>query len=147
MDPSKKPDPYALDASQPGAAPGGEAPAGPGGAASRITTEVKGNVHIVTFSQNDVLDAFEIEELGNEIKRYVEGIDTPRVVINLAPVAHLSSAALGMLISTKTSCDARGGGVCLANVRDDLKQIFRLTNLHKLLRIHESTDAAVQSLA
>ncbi|UCD75026.1 MAG: STAS domain-containing protein [Phycisphaerales bacterium] len=101
---------------------------------------------MITLAPSEMLDAHYIEKLGDEIYHHVKTIEAPRLVIDLENVRHMSSAALGMLIALKKVTDRQGGRICLANVRDDLVQVFKLTKLHKVLKIHGSIDKAVKSL-
>jgi anti-sigma B factor antagonist len=145
MKPSKNPDPYALDAA--GMANDAETTAKPASSAAsdKFSTMVRDNVHIVTLTNENVLDAFEIESLGAALRAYVESSDTANLVIDLSKVEHLSSAALGMLVTLKSTAESGGGSLRLANVRHDLKKIFKLTKLDKVLKIHDDVESAVRS--
>ena len=103
-------------------------------------------VRVVRFSRADVVDGAYIERLGGDLATYLAQIETPNVVIDLENVTHLSSAALGMLVKVGVSVSHRDGGLRLANVSDDLTKIFKMTKLHKVLRIHESVEEAVESM-
>ena len=146
MTETRKPDPYAVDQSAAKAsAPG--APAAGSAEPSLFSSRVQDGIHVITFEQSNVLDAYEIERLGDGIYHHVKTFDSPKVVVDLGNVQHLSSAALGMLIALrKVVVDKKSGGLCIANVNKDLQEIFKMTNLDKLLKIHGSTEKAVQSL-
>jgi len=62
-------------------------------------------------------------------------------------VDHLSSAALGALITIHNKLKARGGVLKLANIDPQIYEVFVITKLNKLFEIHESLDAAVESFA
>ena len=124
-------------------------PEQPAGAAQTHTfaSHVQEGVHVITFSRPDVLDAEYIEQLGDDIYRHLKTVDAPRVVIDLHGARQLSSAALGMFIALKKVIEKRGGRICIANVHRELLEVFKITELHKLLAIHDSTDEAVRNLA
>ena len=61
-------------------------------------------------------------------------------------VQYLSSAALGMLLTLRTAIDSNGGALRLANVKDDIQMVFKITKLDKLITIKENTIAAIASL-
>lgn len=147
MDPSKNTDPYAVERgagkSTKASIPSTDRAAG--AVSAKFETTVQDGVHVIRLSSGEVLDAFEIETLGQEIQAYLHAADSPRAVIDLTNVRLLSSAALGMLLSLKSQAQAKGGGLCLAHVRDELKQVFKLTKLNKVLKIHKDLDAAVRS--
>jgi anti-sigma B factor antagonist len=154
----KKPDPYALDggearpnAAKEGAGPDVEPEAAPVDAPSAsghrlFTSDVVTGVHLIRPSDARLLDAQHIERLGDEIYHLLKPVDAPRVVIDLDAVEHMSSAALGMLVALRTVVEKRGGKVCLAHVRPELQQVFKITKLHKILKIHDDSAKAVASL-
>ena len=143
IDPSQKQDPYVVEGSK------SDAPStsGAGAAGARISARIEDGIHVIRFEQSNVLDAYEIEQLGDEIYHHLKPIDAPKVVIDLGNVEHLSSAALGMLIALrKVVVEKKGGGIGIANVSEDLKSIFRMTRLDKLMKMSESTEKAMQRL-
>ncbi len=142
MDKSKKHDPYGLDQSAESAA----TPPAKSAASELFSVHDHGGVHVISFERADVLDAFEIERLGDDIYHCIKTIDAPRVVVDLAKVQHLSSSAISMLIALKTVAEKRNGKVAIANVSRDIMEVFKLTKLHKLINIHNDTDKAVSSL-
>ncbi len=106
-----------------------------------------GGVHVILFSGRKVLDSMEADALGEALRSYLEQIEAPKVVLDLGSIEQLSSSALSMLLTTKSTATVRGGQLCLANVGDELLEMLKVTKLDTVLRIHKSTDDAVQSLA
>jgi anti-sigma B factor antagonist len=146
IEPKKKPDPYGVE--QSGAKKKAESgPAGAGGETARFSAHVQDGVQVIAFEQSSVLDAFEIEQLGDAIYHQIKALEVPKVVIDLGHVDHLSSSALGMLIALrKVVVEKKGGGLAIANVNKDLRSIFKMTRLDKLAKMCDSTEMAVQSL-
>lgn len=141
---TRKPDPYKLD----DAASGGKkaAFAGPPRGEARFDVLEKRGIHIVTLLQANVLDAHEIQELGDDLNKFVARKHAMKVVVDMGGVQHLSSSALGMLITLKSTIEGYGGAVRLANVKDNLKEIFKMTRLDKVIQIKDNVDAAAASL-
>ena len=170
MERPKKVDPYAVEGDTPRPAVTGELddeqtdldkadesvpaasapPAGQPAASAtgaRFSAQVLGGVHIIEFLRSDVLDAQYIEQLGDEIYHHLKPIDQPRVVVDLHNVKFLSSAALGMLVALrKVVVEKKGGKIGIANVSPEIKQVFKMTKLHKLLNLQGSTEKAVRSV-
>lgn len=115
-------------------------------ASRRFSSRLQDGVHVISFSRSDVLDAHYIEKLGDDIYHFIKPVQAPRLVMDLGNVHHMSSAAIGMLIALRKVIDKKGGRICIANVSDDLIQVFKLLNLEKLMKIHDSTVSAVDSL-
>ena len=112
-----------------------------------ISSRLEAGVHVIRFTRADVLDAHYIERLGDAIYHHLKGVDAPRVVNDLGNVQQLSSAALGMLIALrKVVVDKQGGKIALANVREELRKVFKITKLNRLLKIHDGTQQAIAAL-
>ena len=143
MAPSGKPDPYTLSDGGGGMSPGEAVNVGPEG---RFIAKRQQGAHVITLSRADILDAFYIEQIGGDLKAYIQAAERPLVVVDLENVTHLSSAALGMLVTLRTTCTAQNGQLCLARVRKDLVEIFKLTKLDKILKNHGTIEDAIASL-
>ncbi len=105
-----------------------------------------GDVMVIEFSRADVTDSVYIERLGDAIYHHVRLIKTPRIVVDLQKVQFLSSSALGMLVAVHKVMKKQSGEMRIANVSKDQYQAFKITKLHKLFKIMDSTEAAVKSL-
>lgn len=92
-----------------------------------------------------ILDELLINEIGQQIGDLIEQ-GSSRLVIDFHQVDHLSSAALGMLITVRQSAVSAGGAVCLCNIQSDIFQVFKITGLDKLFSIHPSVADATTSL-
>ncbi len=146
IDPKKKPDPYGVEQSK--AKPTAQSePAVAAAKTAGFSAGVQSGVKIITFEQSNVLDAYEIEKLGDAIYHQIRPLEAPKVVVDLSHVEHLSSAALGMLIALRqVVVEKKGGGIAIANVNKDLRSIFKMTKLDKLATMCDSTEKAVRSL-
>jgi anti-sigma B factor antagonist len=146
MKPSKNPDPYGVESGSDKVvevSADQTTQAAPGAFEAKVVD----GAHVIAFSQTEMLDAYDIEKQGDAVYRHIKRFDAPKVVIDLGNVQHMSSAALGMLVALRTVIETKKGGqLRLANLRDDLLQIFKLTKLHKVLKIHEGVDEALASL-
>jgi anti-sigma B factor antagonist len=107
-------------------------------------TERRG-LFVINILPRNLLDGAEIENLHGELGSYFGRKSAPKVIFDMQCVYHLSSAALGMFVNLKTTIEGSGGAMRLCNVRSELQQIFKLTKLHKVLKIKESVDAAAAS--
>lgn len=143
MSPANKPDPYRLDSTAP--APVGS-PAAPQKTDLGFDVLEKRGIHVVTLLRGQLVEAHEIDALGADIKNYFATKPAAKVVLDMQNVHFLSSSALGMLITLKSSIGANGGAFVLAGLRDDLQKIFKITKLDKILKIKENVNAATASM-
>ena len=106
-----------------------------------------GPVTVVEFIDRNILDEANIQAIGDEITGLIDASKTPRVLISFSNVDHLSSAALGTLITINNRVKAKGGQLRLANIDPQIYEVFVITRLNKLFSIHESTDDALKSFS
>ncbi len=70
----------------------------------------------------------------------------PRVVVDLAAVTYVDSAALGELVAARRRVAAAGGAFALARPRGKVRDLLDLTRLHELLTIRDSLGEASRSV-
>jgi anti-sigma B factor antagonist len=97
----------------------------------------------VDFVERNILDEANIQQIGEAIAAIVDGSPRPRLLICFENVEHLSSAALGTLITVNTKVKARDGQLRLSNIRPQILEVFRITRLDRLFEIHGTADEAL----
>ncbi|HHB91315.1 MAG TPA: anti-sigma factor antagonist [Anaerolineae bacterium] len=93
------------------------------------------------FTPHGRIDSSTAPQLEEALKSVIEA-GRYNIVVNLSDVSFLSSAALRVLVSAAQQCRklGRGGDVYLAEVPEQLKEVFDLTGLDHLFKFFE-TDA------
>ena len=114
---------------------------------SRLRISDNEGVTLVEFVDRNILDEANIQAINEEITSEIEKSDTPKVLISFSNVDHLSSAALGALITINNKIKEKGGELHLANIDPQIYEVFVITRLNKLFNIHESTDEARAAFA
>ena len=109
---------------------------------SRLRVRDKNGVTQIEFIDRNILDEANIQQIGEELRGIVDGEQQPKLLINFAEVDHLSSAALGMLITVNNRVRAAQGQLRLSNIDPQIYQVFVITKLNKLFEIHETTEMA-----
>lgn len=114
---------------------------------SRIRVKKINGVGVVEFVDRNILDEANIQLIGDEIARLVDAENAPRLILSFQGVEHLSSAALGTLITINNRMRTRSGQLRLSNIDPQIYEVFVITRLNKLFQIHETVDDAMKSLA
>ncbi len=114
---------------------------------SHIRVQDHDDVKRIEFVERNILDEANIQQIGEEIGRVVDEQDTPRVLISFLNVDHLSSAALGTLITINNKIRSRDGQLRLAEIDPQIYEVFVITKLNKLFQIHESAEQALASFS
>lgn len=109
--------------------------------------ELANGIVSIEFLDRNILDEANIQKIGEEIGRIVDDQNPPRILINFENVDHLSSAALGTLITINNKVGAKSGQLRLAGIDPQIYEVFVITKLHKLFKIHETVDEAVKSFS
>lgn len=106
-----------------------------------------GDVTKVEFTESRITDEVTIRQIGDAVLKLVDAQSTPRMVISFAGVEHMSSAALGVLITVNSRVKARSGQLRLCDIAKTIFEIFRITKLDKLFQTLPTADEAIKSLA
>ena len=109
---------------------------------SRLLVQKDLEVTIVEFLDKNILDEASIQQIGDEINRIIESVAVPKLLISFENVDHLSSAALGTLITINNKIRQKDGQLRLANISPQIYEVFAITKLNKLFQIHKNTDEA-----
>jgi anti-sigma B factor antagonist len=88
-----------------------------------------------------------IRAIGNELTKLVDDSSRPRIVVSFKGVDHLSSAALGTLLTVMNRVKAKDGHLRLCDISPQILQIFEITKLNRVLRIEKDLAAAKASLS
>ena len=115
--------------------------------APRLKTARQGDATIVELSEKKVLDEAVISRLAEQLYALIAEADVPKIVLNFVHVSHMSSGALGMLITLHKRIREKGGQLRLCNIRPSIYEVFVITRLNEVFRICETRDAAVTDLA
>ena len=116
----------------------------PGG--SHIKVNESDGVHVVEFEDRKILDELSISETGDQLFELVKKQASIRLLLNFQKVEHLSSAALGMLITLEKMVKERKGKLRLSNIRPQIYEVFKITRLNKLFDIRNTAEEALTGL-
>jgi len=111
----------------------------------RLEVEDIGEVTVVNFVDRRILDESSIKIIGDQLFSLVDDSDRKKILLNFGNVESLSSACLGKLIALHKKLNDAGGRLVLCNIRPDLKEVFEITRLDKILNIQKEEQAALQA--
>jgi anti-sigma B factor antagonist len=111
----------------------------------RIQATEIGGVTVVSFIDRKILDAANIQELGDELYKLVEDDGCRSVLLDFGNVEFLSSAALNKLIILDKKIKDHGGQLKLCNLLPEIREVFVITRLNQLFDIRDTQDAALNA--
>ena len=113
---------------------------------ARLKVTRVGDTVQVEFTARKILDEANIADIGEQLTSIVEKEDRPRIIISFAAVDHLSSAALGTLITINNKVKQKSGQLRLSDINPQIYEVFNITKLNKLFRIYPTMKEAQESL-
>jgi anti-sigma B factor antagonist len=111
---------------------------------AKLTVTKQGNVCVVEFEDRKILEELAINQIRERLTELIAAETSPRVLLNFRKVEHLSSAALGVLITVSKQVAERHGQLVLANIHPQIFEVFKITRLNKLFNIRGTTDEALR---
>lgn len=107
-------------------------------------TEIE-DATVVNFEDRKILEELSISRIGEELAALAASKPHINLLLSFKNVEHLSSAALGMLITLEKQVQERKGKLRLSDITPQILEVFKITRLNKLFDIRESLDAALAS--
>ena len=111
----------------------------------RLNVSDVGDVTVVQFRDQEIMDDLGIHETGQELVRLVDEEGRRKVLLNFASVGFMSSAALGKLITLNKRVKGQGGVLKMCNIRPEIREIFAVTRLDRLFDIQPDEPEALAS--
>jgi anti-sigma B factor antagonist len=87
------------------------------------------------------IDLHTCPELRATLSRLMED-GKHRIILDLAEVPYLDSAALGVLVDAVRKARENGGGIFLVQVTPFVQRAFEITRLIKIFQVHPSVEDA-----
>ena len=110
-----------------------------------LTAETIGNVGVVRFATSRILDASNVDQLGEEFTHLVKDESMTKMVVNFQNIEYMSSAVIGKLITLNKSIATAGGKVKFCCIDEGVMEIFTIMRLDKLIKIYENEEGALDS--
>ena len=112
----------------------------------RLCVTVSGDVTVVELTDRKILDEVNISQIGRELNGLVTRSDDPKVILDFTNVVHMSSSALGMLITLHKRIREKKGQLRLCNIQPSIYEVFVITRLNEIFQISQSRQEALDSL-
>ncbi|HNQ23303.1 MAG TPA: STAS domain-containing protein [Phycisphaerae bacterium] len=108
-----------------------------------ITVTEVGNATVVNFEDRKILEELSISRIGEELAALVSSHVKINLLLSFKNVEHLSSSALGMLITLNTQVKERQGVLKLSDISPQIFEVFKITRLNKLFSIYSTREEAL----
>lgn len=111
----------------------------------KITTRNVGDVSIldisgkITIGEGSVVLRERVRQLLEEGAR--------KLLLNFGDVNYVDSSGIGELVSSYTTCNARGASLKLVNLTKKVQDLLVITKLITIFEIYDNEDEAVASFS
>ncbi|MDD4891106.1 MAG: STAS domain-containing protein [Phycisphaerae bacterium] len=116
-------------------------------ARAHLDVQRQDGVVVVSFLDRKILDELNITRIEEELFQLVDSQRSIRLVLDFANVEHLSSRALGTLISLMKRVRGQTGALALCNIAARIFDVFKITRLDRSFDIFPACDQAVAALS
>ena len=117
-----------------------------GKGSGKLLVNRQGDMGIVMVQDKRFLNDEVITQFAEEVFDLVDNQGYTKLVLDFQNVEYLSSKMLGKLMALYKRIQAEKGGLAICNVRRDLREVFEVTQLDKVLNLQEDERRAVESL-
>lgn len=107
----------------------------------------KDGICFVEFADRKILEELSINQIGEELVELVHQHKPINLLLDFKNVQHLSSAALGMLITLNKRVAENSGRLKLSNINPQIFEVFKITQLNRVFDIYDSAAAAKAGFA
>ncbi len=104
------------------------------------------DVTIITVAERKILDELTITRLGDQLQALVTKRTEPKFILEFSNVSHMSSSALGMLITLLKRVREKNGQLRLCNIQPAILEVFEITRLTEVFNICDSVEDAMASI-
>ena len=112
----------------------------------RLKVSTVGPATVVSFNDRKMLDEVSITQIGDQLSSLIAEPGTPKLVLDFTNVSHMSSSALGMLITLHKRIRDKNGQLRLCCIQPAIFEVFVITRLNEILKISNSPAEAVETL-
>jgi len=118
----------------------------PSASSSRMSVEQAGDVSSVELKDRKIREEMSIMQIGEQLNAMVAEAEVPKVIIDFTNVAHMSSSALGILITLHKRIREKRGQLRLCCIQSAIYEIFVITRLNEIFSICQSRQEALGDL-
>jgi anti-anti-sigma factor len=112
----------------------------------QINVADKDDVVVVTFNQAQILDEGTIRQIGAEFSDLTTQAAAERkLLLNFGGITFMSSAMLGQIMKLSKQAKADKVDLKLSDIAPNIMEVFRITNLNKVLSIYKTEAEALKA--
>ena len=92
------------------------------------------------------IDHHTAEEIREKAEKEYKRLNAKNMIFNFEDVAFMDSSGIGMIIGRYKNIEKQGGNVAVCNVSENVKRIFNMSGLHKIISCYDTEEEAINKL-
>lgn len=113
---------------------------------TRVNVTKQGEAIIAELVDKKILDEIAIADISQQLESLAAAVTKPKLVLDFANVAHMSSSMLGKLITLNKHVRERQGQMRFCNVQAAIYEVFVITRLSEVFHVTQTREQAVAEL-
>ena len=105
--------------------------------------ETRGSVSVISFVAPSIGSIDDVEQIGIDVRGYVEDNQPRNVVVDFDGVRFFSSQMLGLLVDMWRRLKECDGQVFISGINPQLSRVFKITNLDRIFKFYPDVESAV----
>ncbi|WP_227395232.1 anti-sigma F factor antagonist [Jeotgalibacillus aurantiacus] len=112
--------------------------------ACKVEAEIKGNILLLRMEGE--LDHHEVESIRSELSELMDKNAIKHLVLNLSNLEFMDSSGLGLILGRYKSIQKAGGNVVLCSASPQVKRLFEMSGMFRILMVELSEERAFSRL-
>ena len=111
-----------------------------------LQVDKRGDVGVVSFTTDSILDLKTTEQLGDELDAVLAKHEFKKMVINFEKVRYLSSTPIRLFVNFQKELAVLGAQVKICSIAPTIEEVFKIMRLETIFDIYKTEQEAVQKL-
>ena len=112
--------------------------------AATETEKLTGGVQLVRLKSHKILDGQSIDQIGRELSIVIDQVKAIKLLVDFSKVEHLSSSALGMLLTIDKKVRQQKGQLKLCGIKPSIHKVFQITRLDRVFQTYPTLEEAIK---